>query len=426
MKRIMFFMLAFVFVASLMTFAGGQKEKAVSKKIVTVTLWGWRPQDKAVWEKVQAALQAKGENIAIDYNPIKATEYDSKLSLSLQGGTGPDIFLTRRLPGKRTQSLIDAGYIVALDGLVDFSHFTDTTLNFIRSGNKTWGVPFANQIVGIFYNKDIFDKYNLSEPKTWNELLSICKTLKSNGVTPFMIPGKSAWALAMQHAMAGVSVLGEDWIGKVIKGETTFMDPAFIDLNKKLNDLKVYYQKDFMANDTNDMSAGFAMGQAAMVFYGIWGGTRWKELNPDFHYGYFPVPPKNKSDKTYVYVYMDGSYGLNKAAKHRNAALKVLKFTASPDYGKIFSKTTGEMTALKDAELPKDNPILIEGYKYANTIASKNIYWVGSPFQMGSPNVYEILREGMQAMYLDKITPEELAKRVQDGVSRWYKPLMGK
>ncbi len=422
MKKLVIIVLSLLILVGSFTFAGGKQEKATTGQ-VTVKFWGWRAQDEAVWKKVQAALQAQGKNIVIDYSTIKPTEYDSKLSLSLQGGTGPDLFLTRRLPGKRTQGLIDAGYIQALDGIVDFSHFTPTTLGFIQSGGKTWGVPFANQIVGIFYNKDIFDKYGLTEPATWGELLDICKKLKSNGVTPFMVPGKSAWALAMQHAMVGVSFPGEEWIGKVIRGETNFMDPKFIELNRMLNDLKVYYQKDFMANDTTDMSAGFAMGQAAMVFYGIWGGTRWKELNPDFHYGYFPVPPKTAKEKPHVYVYMDGSYGLNKASKNKEAAIEILKFTATPEYGKIFSETTGEMTALKDAELPKDNPILLEGYKYANTIASKYIYWVGSPFQKGNPTVYEILREGMQAMYLDKITPEELAKRVQDGISSWYKPL---
>ncbi len=429
MRKLISLLVVLMLVSGVAVFAGGSKEEKTAETgetKVTVTIWGWRAQDKPVWEKVQAALQGNGENIEIVYTVIKPTEYDSKVALSLQGGTGPDIFLTRRLPGPRTQSLIDAGYLQNLDGIVDFSHFTETTLSFIQSGGKTWGVPFANQIVGIFYNKDIFDKYGLKEPRSWDELLDICKTLKSNGVTPFMIPGKSAWALAMQHAMTGVSVLGEKWIGELIEGKRKFTDPEFVDLNRRLNDLKVYYQKDFMANDTTDMSAGFAMGQAAMVFYGIWGGTRWKELNPDFHYGYFPVPPKTTNDKAYVYVYMDGSYGLNKASKNKDAAIKILKFTATPEYGKIFSATTGEMTAVKGAELPKDNPILLEGYKYANTIASKNIYWVGSPFQKGNPTVYAILREGMQAMYLDKITPEELAKRVQDGVSTWYKPLMGK
>jgi len=417
-KKVLLLLVLFLLAAT-MILAGGKKEET-AEGAVTVTVWGWRQQDEGAWAKVQEALQAKGENIVVEYEPFVATEYDSKVLLSLQGGTGPDIFLTRRLPGQRTQALIDNGYLVPLDDKVDFSNFTEATLSFIQSEGTTWGVPFANQIVGIFYNKAIFSKYNFSEPETWDELLGICEKLKSDGITPFMIPGKAGWALAMQHAMTGVSIPGEAWIGKLIKGETNFLDPAFIDLNKRLNDLKVYYQKDFIANTTEEMDAGFALEQAAMVFYGIWGRSNWLELNPDFDYGYFPVPPASKAVPARVYVYMDGSYGLNAASENMEAALKVIQFTATPEYGTIFSSVTGEMTAVVGSTLPADNPILIEGYDTATKIASKNLYWVGSPFQEGTPTVYSILREKMQAMYLDEITPEELAQEIQEGLAIWY------
>lgn len=425
MKKIIYILLVFGLISGACLFAGGKTEEAKKPEgPVTVVLWSWRAWDEPVWQKVQEVLQSKGENIVIDFNAFLPTEYDSKVQVSLQGGVGPDIFYTRRLPGARTQALIDAGHITALDDLVDFSNFTETTLNFIRAGGKTWGVPFANQVIGIFYNTEIFDKYGFQEPKSWDELLDICKKLKADGVTPFMIPGKAAWALAMQHAMTGVSIPGEDWIGKVIKGETNFLAPEFVDLNRRLNDLKIYYQKDFMANTTDEMSAGFALGQAAMVFYGIWEGNTWLKLNPDFKYGYFPVPPKSRAEEARVYVYMDGSFGLYAAAKEKEAALTVLRFTATPEFGTIFANTVGEITAVKGVEMPKDKPILEECYNIANTMAAKNLYWVGSPFSAQDPNVYSVLLEGMQAMYLDQLTPEEVAKRVQEGVATWYKPLM--
>lgn len=417
-----------LFLTAVYTFAGGQKDQSkaqtpTAKGPATVTVWGWRTQDADVWKKTQEALQAKGENIVIKYESFVPTEYDSKVLLSLQGKSASDIFYTRRLPGKRTQGLIDNGYLISLDNEVNLKAIPDTTLNSIRSAGKVWGVPFANQVVGIFYNKDIFDKYGFAEPETWDQLVAISKKLKANGITPFEIPGKAGWALAMQHAMVGVSIPGSDWIGKLAKGQAKFTDPEFVDIGKRLNDLKVYYQKDFIANSTDEMSAGFALGQGAMVFYGIWGGTNWKKLNPDLHYGYFPVPVAKKGDKPAVYVYMDGSYGLNAASKNKDAALKVLNFTATPAFGTIFSNVTGEMTAVSGAVLPKDRPILQECYNTANTIAAKNTYWVGSVFQNGSPTVYSILREKMQSMYLGDITPKQLAQNVQDGLSTWYKPL---
>ncbi len=429
MKKTIIVLLGLLLTAGIL-FAGGQKDQGKAKAPAAaksapavVKIWGWRTQDADVWKKAQEALQAKGENIVIKYETFVPTEYDSKVLLSLQGGSAADIFYTRRLPGARTQGLIDNGYLVPLNGKVDLKAIPETTLNSIRSKGKVWGVPFANQVVGIFYNKDIFDKYGFSEPDTWAQLVAISKKLKADGITPFMIPGKAGWALAMQHAMVGVSSPGSDWIGKLAKGEAKFTDPEFVNIGKRLNDLKVYYQKDFIANSTDEMSAGFALGQGAMVFYGIWGGTNWKKLNPDFHYGFFPVPVVKKGDKPAVYVYMDGAYGLNPASKSMDAALKVLSYAATPAYGTTFSNVTGEMTAVSGATLPKDKLILQECYKTANEMAAANTYWVGSVFQNGTPNVYSILREKMQSMYLGDITPEQLAQDVQDGLATWYKPL---
>jgi len=109
----------------------------------TVSIWGWRAQDVDVWKGVEAALKAKGDQITIKYEVFPPTEYDSKLLVSLQGGVGPDIMYTRRLPGARTQALIDNGYLTALNGLVDLSNFDSVSLSFISANNKVWGVPFV-------------------------------------------------------------------------------------------------------------------------------------------------------------------------------------------------------------------------------------------------------------------------------------------
>jgi len=425
MKKSVLFVLVLLLAASL-SFAGGSQEEpsdtAAAAELVTVSVWGWRAQDAGVWETVETALQAKGENIKIEFQSYAPTEYDSKMNLSLQGGSAADILYTRRLPGDRTQALIDNSYIESVGNLLDLSNIPETTLNSISSGGKVWGVPFANQVIGVFYNKEIFAKYGFDEPASWDELLAICKTLKADDMTPFMVPGKEGWALAMQNAMTGVSMPGQQWIKDATNGVAKFNDAPFVDLLTKMNDLKQYYQKDFTANSVAEMSAGFAFGQAAMVFYGIWEVNTWKELNPDLEIGYFPVPPAEASMDPAVYVYMDGSYGLNAAAEEREAALKVLQFTASPEYGTIFAEDRGEITAVSGVSIPADNAILAECYATANEIAGEYLYWVGSPFAAGTPNVYTVLRERLQAMYLDEITPAQLADEVQEGLEMWYGP----
>ncbi|WP_041083460.1 ABC transporter substrate-binding protein [Thermotoga profunda] len=391
-----------------------------------VTIWSWRAQDADVWKQVEAELKKAGYDIKINYVAFAPTEYDAKVNLSLQTNTGPDIVYSRRITPGGTYPLIDNGLYLPLDEYVDFSNFPSEVLKFVTYNGKKYGVPFAVQVVGIFYNKEYYEKFKLKEPETWDELVENAKVLKKNGITPFFIPGKEAWTLAMQHAMCGVSVLGPEWIKKLTDGETNFLDPKFTDLNRRLNELKVYYQDGFLANSTTDQDAAFAFGQAAMVFYGIWGYQNWKQLNPDIQVGYFMVPPLSKDQKPYAYVYMDGAITLTSNVKNKKDAIEVLKFCATPKFGTIFANVTKNIPGVSGATLPKD-PLFEEIMDVYVNHASPYVYWVGSVFITKKPDLYnDVLSPGMQELYAGKITPEELSKRAQDAISQWYPPLMKK
>jgi len=388
----------------------------------TVELWSWRTQDAGVWEEVEKRLKEEGKDINIDFRAFLPTEYDAKVQLALQGGKGPDLMYTRRLPSSSVEGMINADLLKPLDNLVDFKDFNKNILKSVTYDGKEYGVPFAVQVVGIFYNKDIFDMFGIKEPDTWDELVEVAEKIKANGIDPFFVPGKEAWALTMQHAMCGVSVLGPDFIGALERGEADFLDPKWIDLNTKLWELKKYYQNGFVGNDTNDMNAAFAFGQAAMTFYGIWGVQMWRELNPDINVGYFMVPPISKDDEAYSYVYMDGAIGLTSNADQEAAAVEVLKFAARPEFGTIFSGITLNIPAVSNATMP-DDPILTEVMEAAGHV-SPYLYWVGSVFTTGNPSLYGgILSPGMQELNADKITPLEFAQKAQDGMSQWFTPL---
>ena len=417
MKKLLYAVPVMLLAAHASVFAGGGNEEA---GVGEVTVWGWRTQDRPVWDAVSETLSSRG--VTIEYQAFTPTEYDAKLQVSLQGGGASDMFLTRRLPGDRTQSLIDNEYIIPLDADVDFGNFSDSTMNSITSGGNIYGVPFAVQVVGIFYNKDIFAEYDIDEPRTWSELVSIAETLEAEGITPFFMSGKDAWTLAMQNAMSGVNIPGEAWIKDVLEGKTTFDDPAYHDLNTRLMDLSRYYQPNFMANTADELTAAFALGQAAMVFYGVWGETSYRELNPDFNYGFFPVPPVDRSAEPKVYVYMDGAYAINSKSSNTEESLEVIRYTTTTDYGTLFSEITGEITAMNGARLP-DNEILQICYEYAQNSAAVYTYWVGSPFQAGSPTPYNILSEYMQTMYLGDVPPETVGMKINEALSSWFEPI---
>ncbi len=58
---------------------------------------------------------------------------------------------------------------------------------------KAYGLPYVVEYWGVWYNKDIFAKYNLKVPTTWDEFLQVCETLKKNGITPMVQSVQGGW-----------------------------------------------------------------------------------------------------------------------------------------------------------------------------------------------------------------------------------------
>jgi len=64
----------------------------------------------------------------------------------------------------------------------------DGKIYAVQSGADQYFTP------RLFYHKDMFVKNNIKVPKTFDELLTACKELKSKGITPMSIVGKDGWA----------------------------------------------------------------------------------------------------------------------------------------------------------------------------------------------------------------------------------------
>ena len=60
-------------------------------------------------------------------------------------------------------------------------------------GGKTYAVGAVESTSGIIYNKEIFERYGLSVPQTYQDFLNICKTLKSKGIDPIGVGGSDLW-----------------------------------------------------------------------------------------------------------------------------------------------------------------------------------------------------------------------------------------
>jgi multiple sugar transport system substrate-binding protein len=156
---------------------GGQAE--VDKAMTTpteITFWSWVPRI----EKEVALFQAKYPAIKIKVVNAGAGQPEyTKLRTALKAGTGaPDVAQIefQFIPTfSLTKSLVDLRPYGA-DAVK--AKFVDWTWGQVTGrGGEVWGYPQDTGPMGMLYRKDIFDKYNIDLPTTWDEFAAAAKKL---------------------------------------------------------------------------------------------------------------------------------------------------------------------------------------------------------------------------------------------------------
>ena len=63
---------------------------------------------------------------------------------------------------------------------------------------KLVALPIFTDAPALYYRTDLLEKYGKTAPKTWDEMLALCETIKTAGIAPWTYQGKypSTWNLA--------------------------------------------------------------------------------------------------------------------------------------------------------------------------------------------------------------------------------------
>lgn len=162
-------------------------------------------------------------------------QYKTKIAAEMAANEVPDVFNT--WAAGFLKPFVKAGKVYDLtDKLNSDKEWKDryvpgvyTPLEF---DGKVYALPTTQTVVCLFYNKEIFDRYGLKEPKTFDELKNIINVLNENGITPFALGNKAPWVGAMFSELVVNRVGGSEPYNKVYNGTGSWEDPAFIEAGK--------------------------------------------------------------------------------------------------------------------------------------------------------------------------------------------------
>lgn len=237
-------------------------------------------------ESVIAAFEDENPNIIINYQINYEDEvYEDVLNkLNARGELGDIVQV------KTPDFYAESGVLAPISDEVSKLVFSKYKYN-----DEVYAVGAIGSTVGIAYNKTLFNKLGLTEPKTYEEFLDTCEVIKQNGDTPIIVGGEDLWHMEfwVNHFLrTDILKYDSEWLNKCKSGTVTWNDNVAVNMFDHLEELFNSGYIDSNWQYTSDASLPYLMSQnnVGMVYTGSWIISQIQELNPEIEIGWFYLP----------------------------------------------------------------------------------------------------------------------------------------
>ena len=331
--------------------------------------------------------------------------YQTAMQQSIRGEEAPGLFTW--WSGPQLETLAKNGLLEDLtDMWPDYVTANGVSADIAESftvDGKVYAVPYSIIYNTLIYNKNIFAKYNLEIPTTFEEFLTVCQTLKDNGVTPVALKNDS-WAgfIWFQAMLASYDPqLYQD----VCDGTKPYTDEGVVTV---MNQWKEMLDKGYFSTPMTiqDMDKSLAAGTVAMELEPNYeAGTLVKEYGmvAGEDIGTFVLPSMNDHKK--VLFFEVTPLCVAKSSKDKESGKEVIRSWFKKDHQTVLTAMTNNVNT---SEVQTDNACVNEMISYSTDTENYQMilrYYENTPeeirnvaldqlmkFELGNAGVDEVLK----------------------------------
>ena len=270
----------------------------------------------------------KATSVNISVNTVDHNTFQDDITSYLQG-TPND--LATWFAGYRMQYFAAQGLLEPIDDVWDKigGNFSDAVKSLCKGADgKYYFVPIYNYPWVVFYNKSTFTQKGYTVPATWDDLITLAKKMKSDGLVPFAFADKDQWPALGMFDILNLRVNGFDYHIKLMHNQASYTDSQVTDVFNQWSELLPYMQSGAAGRIWQDAAKTLEAKQAGMMFQGtnqvaaqyVTDGKKLDDL------AFFPFPTINPTfGQDYIDAPMDG-FILPAKAKNKDAAKQVLEY----------------------------------------------------------------------------------------------------
>lgn len=382
-----------------------QKDK---KTVLTIEI----PQEmktgnmQAANEELYAAFEKKYPDIEVEEILVPDAQFKNVVLTKISAGEPSDILVINRLSGQSeynsVENMLDLSDMEFVNRLKDKSIVEDPD-GIVRC----YQAKYADDGMCVLYNKTLFEELGIKVPNTWDEFLSVCETLKENGIQPLYGPYKDTWTFQILTTTAFGQLEASAIPGTAEKLNTGKMKwsevPEFEEVLNRAMELvdRGYFGETYLSDDWASGPSKMTSGKYGMLF----GVNKCLDdyTDTDYEYGMFPINIVDGIEPSIAQSQVGGCLFIPKNASNIEAAKKYIDFVSLPENADLAQKAITYIPSIEGAQAP-----VAEGYQKefnetyidtGNVVSEFNSYLV-----VDSSELWALYQE----MLAKQITPKEV------------------
>jgi len=320
--------------------SGGKEAEVKKEKIRAFTSFAGSDPWAPIWKEVVTEYTAANPGIEIvdESAPTSGGNdvHRTKMRADLAANNPADVVFY--YTGQDAKDLADSGLFVDLGPALEADPewkkgFMTGPLEKVKTNGGYFVLPYIGFYEGLFWNKEIFDKYSLEAPTTYDNLVKAVETLSGTDVIPFAASIKLPQYLLETFIL---SQAGPD-------GQKDHFDASWAPALDAIKDLydKGAFPKDTLSLSDDDVRLLFGEGRASMMVNGSWAVNAVKD-NPNMRVTAIPTLPGGQGgEHAIVSGYGSGWFLSKEASERSDESLKFIKYMTSPEIMARFLEAGG-------------------------------------------------------------------------------------
>jgi raffinose/stachyose/melibiose transport system substrate-binding protein len=376
--------------------------------------WGGTDTKAQQLQILLEEFEKENPGVKVINESMSGSEFLFKLKTNFAQGNDPDVF--GLWPGSDIKILIKQEKVADLTDLLNSDkewteNFGDDAWSYDEFDGRIYGLPCEIIYEGLFLNRDLFKKYGVKVPETYEELIAAVKAFRERDIIPIAYNATPEGTYLYQNIVMKLG--GKEATENPYKDG--IINQCYIDgmkCVKELYDLGAF-PKDAFTIDDKTRDNLFIEKKAAMIVQGSWfigiGALNAEDTTVDI----IPLPVFKEGSShptSIIYGLGNGNFHMSKKAydspEKRELCVKLLKYLTSVDAAKHFSYESSFISNIKIPEQDMQSSRLL---RQGNELIANSKELVGPTDSFIDRNLWEqILVPSFPQVLEGRKTPEEV------------------